>query len=763
MKTKICFIFFIAISGNFYAQVPSLNSNPSITDKVIYLDFDGHVTSGTLWNSGNTITALPSTLNQANIIQVWKRVREDFRPFNVNVTTDSTKFNNATSITRMRIVITPTSAWYGSAGGVAYLSSFSWGGNPGTPCWVFENQLGYSAKNIAEAASHEAGHTLTLRHQSIYAPVTCSKTAEYNPGIGSGVTGWAPIMGVGYSKNITIWHLGTSSSNCTSIQSDHGGTSPGITSSGFLSFVTDDVGNNYANAKTLNLNTINTLDSGLISQPSDIDMYKFSICNNRYMSFDVKPWALDTNVNGYQGADLDIRFALYNSANTLLAIDTSLSKLNTLVGLTLAPGDYYFTIDGGSSANYTDYGSLGQYFINIKATNPPAISNTIIPSPSICAGQPAVFSYQSSGWPNTWFWTVSNNTTISNYNTAAPNITFNSAGLYTVTLLAITPALTSCAVTMTLNVGNLPQLSVQNPNTQLCFPNPNNFSISLVASGANSYNWMPGNTSGPLRSVSPTVTTVYTVTGTNGSCATSSITAVTVINNFSVSVSATNTFVCFGNSVTINPTGANSYTFNPGGFSTGSLLVSPTVSTTYTITGATGFCRASKTLTLLVNPYFQTDVATSADSVCAGYPAFINGISTINFTVNPGNLTTNPSIVAPLVTTNYTITSANSNCLKDTVITIVTKECNDVGIRQFENKDRLKVYPNPASTSFIIEMPQQMHSIEVFNAFGSLIYAEESFGSELVEIDVQKWAKGIYFIQLSDKHRSTLSKKLVIE
>ncbi|HOZ88308.1 MAG TPA: hypothetical protein PL029_11140, partial [Bacteroidia bacterium] len=98
MKTKHLFLFAILLlSTRLFSQIPQLNSDPNITNKVIYLDFNGQVVTGTLWNSGNTINALASTISTLNMIQVWKRVSEDFRPFDVNVTTDSVRFNNATT------------------------------------------------------------------------------------------------------------------------------------------------------------------------------------------------------------------------------------------------------------------------------------------------------------------------------------------------------------------------------------------------------------------------------------------------------------------------------------------------------------------------------------------------------------------------------------------------------------------------------------------------------------------------------------------
>ncbi len=58
-------------------------------------------------------------------------------------------------------------------------------------------------KNIAEAASHEIGHNLGLNHDG-----QTTSTAGYYTGHGSGATGWAPIMGVGYSKEVTQWSKG---------------------------------------------------------------------------------------------------------------------------------------------------------------------------------------------------------------------------------------------------------------------------------------------------------------------------------------------------------------------------------------------------------------------------------------------------------------------------------------------------------------------------------------------------------------------------
>lgn len=612
MKRSLLIGFIIALSGFAKAQIPMLNSNPSAIHKVIYLDFNGEVVVGTAWNSSTntpTINALASTLNSVAIVNIWKRMSEDYRPFDVNVTTDATKFNAATPTLRMRVVFTPSSTWYpASVGGVAFLNSFSWGGNPDTPCWVFENMLGYSAKNCAEAGSHEAGHTLSLKHQSTWS-AACAKTAEYNGGIGSGVTSWAPIMGVGYSKNVTIWHNGTNSNTCTTIQFDHG--SNGITGSSFLNYLPDDVGDVYATAKSLNTNTTVLLDSGIITTPTDKDVYKFSICNNRYMTFNVKPWALDTT--SYDAANLDIRFQLFDATTTnSLAIDTPLAKLNTLVGLNLNAGSYFFVIDGGGSANYSDYGSLGKYFIRITSNNIPSIISAFNTPTVLCSGQTATLTDASTGSPAAWSWTIAGaspaTSTISN-----PVISYPAVGIYTISLAATNGTNSSCATSQTVVVNPTVLVGINAPVTTIC----SGQSATLTANGGNSYLWNTSSTNNSVV-VSPTLSSVYSVTGTTNGCSNTSSVSITVNSNPNVTASSSTSLICTGEVAVLTASGASSYTWSSGPISN-TITVSPTVTTVYTVTGtdANG-CTNTNTVNLIVSwctGINQTQTASTSISV----------------------------------------------------------------------------------------------------------------------------------------------------
>ena len=191
---------------------PALSSLPS-AKATIFLDFDGQYVAASSWNGGNPLNCAPSGLTDAQIIEIFNRVSEDYRPFNIDITTDSTIFLAAPLTQRIRIIVTPTSSWYTGVGGVSYTGSFTWGDD--TPGFVFPDRLGpNNTKMVAECCTHESGHTVGLSHQAKY-DNNCSLLAVYNVGAGSGQTGWAPVMGNSYYQNFSGWYNGPTPYGCS--------------------------------------------------------------------------------------------------------------------------------------------------------------------------------------------------------------------------------------------------------------------------------------------------------------------------------------------------------------------------------------------------------------------------------------------------------------------------------------------------------------------------------------------------------------------
>jgi len=310
---------------------------------VIYLDFDGAYISGTLWNYSGSLAS--ANLTTAQVTEIVNRVSNDYSPFNVTVTTDPAVYDAANPYKRTKVIITETWEWYGRVGGVSYIGSMSWGDD--TPCFVFSLLLNYNTKQIAEAASHEAGHTLGLYHQATY-DASCNKLSEYNYGQGSGELGWAPIMGVGYYQNETLWHNGSSGNGCSNIQDDVA----------IISSVFGNLSDDYSNSTNNSTLLVGTLD-GLINNSNDVDF--FYVDNTTSKTILLSPFSVGA---GHSGANMDLVLKVYDNSGALISVVDDPNSLG--VTTTLNPGKYYLSVSTTPNQYAGTYGMLGRYNINIQ-------------------------------------------------------------------------------------------------------------------------------------------------------------------------------------------------------------------------------------------------------------------------------------------------------------------------------------------------------------------------------------------------------------
>ena len=353
---SLCLVICQLLQLSIKAQVPVLNSYP-LASAAIFLDFDGHTVDGTSWNwAGRPIVCAASGLNTEQVTHIFNRVAEDYRPFNINITTDSTKFLAAPVEKRIRVIVTTTSGWYGNtAAGVAFIGSFTSGDD--TPCFVFSGLLGYDLKKIAEAISHESGHTLGLYHQSQY-DGNCNKITDYYAGQGTGEIGWAPIMGVAYSRNFTLWSNGPNALGCTNYQSDLDIISSSENGFGYRA---DDHDKRFEAATPILLSNNQFDVKGVIEQNTDGDMFRFSMAKKGRFQLNAIPYNVGT---GNAGSDLDLQITLYNGSQTLLNIYNPGALLNSFADTLLNPGNYYLKVEGKGNLYAPSYASLGSYSLN---------------------------------------------------------------------------------------------------------------------------------------------------------------------------------------------------------------------------------------------------------------------------------------------------------------------------------------------------------------------------------------------------------------
>jgi len=86
-------------------------------------------------------------------------------------------------------------------------------------------------------------------------------------------------------------------------------------------------------------------------------------------------------------------------------------------------------------------------------------------------------------------------------------------------------------------------------------------------------------------------------------------------------------------------------------------------------------------------------------------------------------------------------------------------DCNNgiLSTDPYEIKD-FNIYPNPASTSFSLTNPEQIKSIQIFDAQGRL-----QMQSELLPVDVRSMTPGVYWVQIETVDGQVKMEKMVVE
>ena len=367
------------------------------------------------------------------------------------------------------------------------------------------------------------------------------------------------------------------------------------------------------------------------------------------------------------------------------------------------------------------------YTSSISTISIQASSNTI------CVGQTASLNVTGA---NTYTWST-------NQNTAGITLTPSISTNYSV----IGTNSAGCTPTAAINISVNPLPIISINSGTIC----NSQSYTLVPNGANTYTISGGNTI-----ISPSITTSYSVTGTSTAGCISASAAVATVTVFALpQISVNSGTICNSQSFTLVPIGANTYTISGG-----NTIISPSITTSYSVTGtSTAGCisasAAVATVSVNQNPILSI---TGNTLLCTGETGTITVSGANAYAWSNGATSTSITINNTPNTYNYTVTGTGTNsCTASTTVQVLINACTSIA--QNQNK-YLDIYPNPASSLLNIGASDQAigKTLKIFDAQSKLIQVLVLKTNNVLQLS--DWAKGIYLIQVSELG---ISKRIVIE
>ncbi|MCB9360549.1 MAG: gliding motility-associated C-terminal domain-containing protein [Flavobacteriales bacterium] len=363
-------------------------------------------------------------------------------------------------------------------------------------------------------------------------------------------------LNITYAPNITYDILWTPNAGTISNETILNPLAFPTNSTNYTVTVSDLVNSNCQSSDNILINVDNC---GCVNYSGTMDLSPLNICNSQQAT------AIFNNDSILGTGDI-FMFVLHDSSSTNLGtiLATSPTPSFNFSSPTMSYGTTYYisAISGNDDLNgginYTDT------CLSVSAGTPVVWNNVIVDlgaDTTLCDGESFLLNAQNAGAIFNWQ-DGSNNSTIM----------VASTGQYWVNVV-----LNGCSASDTVNVtvSPLPNVVANTSSSSICAGN----SITLTASGANSYSWNNGVTNGIL--FFPTTTTTYTVTGTDiNNCQNTD--QITIEVNTPASITLGSDSVICNNSVLLSPgQNYNAYLWQDG--SSNSTFLA-TESGTYSVT-----------------------------------------------------------------------------------------------------------------------------------------------------------------------------------
>ncbi len=307
-----------------------------------------------------------------------------------------------------------------------------------------------------------------------------------------------------------------------------------------------------------------------------------------------------------------------------------------------------------------------QFTVNVSSA-----TVTASPDVSICNSSSTVLLATA---PNgtTYSWAPAGS--LSNANVANPTASPTVTTTYTVTATNAFGCTATDVVTVTVTLA--PPITAS-ADTSMCAGGI----ATLTVSGASTYTWTPGNLSGSSVSVNPLTTTTYVVTGNTNNCI-SYDTVVVNVDPIPQVFAGPDFPICQGTQGTLTATGGGSYAWLPtstiiGNANQASVVINPTVTTTYTVTVTSpSGCISQDQITVTVNGLPTVTATATQNPICLGGTTTLSGAGAIGYTWIPnvglGNPNQASTSAQPTNTTTYQVVGVDANGCTGTASITVT-------------------------------------------------------------------------------------------
>ena len=204
------------------------------------------------------------------------------------------------------------------------------------------------------------------------------------------------------------------------------------------------------------------------------------------------------------------------------------------------------------------------------------------------------------------------------------------------------------------------------PST-ICFGD----SATVSATGGGTYLWNTGSTSSVI-TVSPTITSSYTVEVTSGVCTATAVATVNVSGPITAAISG-NTTICSGSSNTLTASGGSSYVWSTGQ-SSSVISIAPTSMSSYSVIVSNGACKDTAYISVSVAP--PININAPGAIICSGSSTSLSssisgGTAPYSYSWSSGSSSSSIT-VSPTSTSNYTLSVTDAAGCSDVIAIPVT-------------------------------------------------------------------------------------------